>query len=140
MRRQTCARPRAALGGTAKTKESISKRGGSAAQKKKGIIVRGSTTYKKGYDSSQMQQLIGMTALSERHALNANSSQVKRESSQLATLGKIKRETNKIHSEVPEAFAGIVPPDHPFTCCSIFESILRGKFPPLYDMNGLYVL
>ena len=55
---------------------------------------------------------------------------------QLSQLGKLKGE-NKIHSEVPDAFTGIVPAGHPFTCCTVFASILRKEFRPLYDMNGL---
>ena len=84
-----------------------------------------------------MQQLLGVTALREKRMLGGKSAHFKRESGQLADLGKLKRERNKIHSDVPAAFEGIVPADHPFTCISIFESILRGEFPPLYSLDGV---
>ena len=136
IRRQTSARPRAAAGGTAKTTQSIAKRGGNRRQKRKGLVVQGSTSYQQGYDSSQMHQLLSLTALRESRMLSKAGAHYSRASSQLATLGKLKRE-NKVHSEVPEAFSGIVPPDHPFTCVSVFESILRRKFPPLYGFDGV---
>ena len=136
VRRQTSARPRAAAGGTAKTKQSIAKRG-SATQKRMGQAVQGRTSYRQGYNSSQMNQLLGIMALREKRVLGARTAHYARAPAQLANLGKLKRETNKIHSEVPEAFAGIVPEDHPFTCCTIMESILTGKFPPLYGLDGV---
>ena len=137
VRRQTSARPRAAQGGVAKTKHSIAKRGGSKAQKKKGIVVEGSTSFQKGYNSSQMCQLLGMVALREKRVLNTKSAHFARESVQLAQIGKMVKRENKVHTEVPEAFAGIVPADHPFTCCTIFESILQGKIPLLYGLDGV---
>ena len=136
VRRQTSARPRAAAGGTLKTTHSIGKRG-TKAQRRAKAVPAGKKHYQQGYDSSQMSQLIGMVALKERRALSAQTAYFKRESSQLADLGKLKRATNKIHSEVPEAFSGIVPADHPFTCVAIFESILRNEFPPLYNFDGV---
>ena len=46
-----------------------------------------------------------------------------------------------IHSlypwQVHDAFKGTVPDDHAFTSESIFESILRGEFPPLYSPQGV---
>ena len=89
-RRQTSARPRAAAQGTAKTKQSIAKRG-TAAQNCAGVVVpKASTSYQQGYNSSQMSQLLGMVCLREKRALREKKS--KRESNQLAHLGKLKRE------------------------------------------------
>ena len=98
--------------------------------KKKGLDAQ-VTDYKQGYNSSQMQQLLGMLALREQHALASG----RRSSSQLARLGKLKVE-RKMRATVPDAFVGNVPADHPFTCVSVFESILRGEFEPLYGLDG----
>ena len=38
---------------------------------------------------------------------------------------------------MPEAFAGIVPADHPFTGCTIMESLLKKEFSPLYGLDGV---
>ena len=135
IRRQTSARPRAAAGGTKKTKHSIAKRL-SAADKRKGLAAEGTTVYKAGYNSSQMTQLLGMVALREARMLSTKTAHFKRESSQLASLGKLKGE-HKVHSEVPAAFDGIVPKSNPFTCMSVFESIMKGEFPPLYGTDGV---
>eukprot|EP00965_Chrysotila_dentata_P062864 2082623-Pleurochrysis_carterae.AAC.1 len=54
---------------SAKSRNVIQKRGGSALQKRRGIVLTGSTTYERGYDSSQMQQLLGLIALREQRTL-----------------------------------------------------------------------
>eukprot|EP00965_Chrysotila_dentata_P260314 6213859-Pleurochrysis_carterae.AAC.2 len=136
VRRQTCARSRAAQtaaagAGTAKTRAVIHKRGGSAVEKRAQIVVSGSTEYAQSYNSSQMQQLISFVALREQRALKKQS----RGSAQLAAFGKLKKE-DKFRSSVPAAFRGIVPDSHPFTCETVFESLLRKEFPLLYSLDG----
>ena len=101
------------------------------------MVVAGRTSFQKGYNSSQMGQLLGMVALREKRMLATSTSSYSRASNQLSTLGKLKRETNAVHSEVPEAFEGIVPASHPFTCCTIMESLLKKEFAPLYGMDGV---
>eukprot|EP00965_Chrysotila_dentata_P071825 2372954-Pleurochrysis_carterae.AAC.1 len=72
----------------AKTRSIIQKRGGSKAHKRKGVVVSGKTVFAQGYNSSQMEQLLGLVALREKRALSAPS----RGSSQLAAFGKLKSE------------------------------------------------
>ena len=72
-----------------------------------------------------------MLALREERALGGG----RRISSQLAKLGKMKME-RKMRASVPEAFSGIVPAGHPFTCETVFASLLRGEFPLLYSFSG----
>ena len=132
VRRQTSARPRAADKGTAKTKQTISKRGGSKRAQKKGHVCTAEVTqYSQGYNSSQQAQLLAMLAIREKRALESG----RRASSQLATLGKLKVE-RKHRSSVPDAFAHVVPEGHEFTCVKVFESLLRGEFEPLYTPEG----
>ena len=103
--------------------------------KKQGQYTAELTTYNKGYDSSQQEQLLGMIAMREKRALAVG----RRGSSQLASMGKLKCE-RKHRSSVPDAFTGIVPDGHSFTCVSVFESIMRGEFEPLYSLQGMSVL
>ena len=86
-------------------------------------------------------------ALSQSHLLNAHTLQhpglrekqalgrPSRRAEQLASMGKL-RDSRKLRSSVPAAFKDAVPDDHPFTCVTIFESILRGEIKPLYSMDG----
>eukprot|EP00965_Chrysotila_dentata_P253015 6211019-Pleurochrysis_carterae.AAC.3 len=46
------------------------------------------------------------------------------------------KEERKLRSSVPDISKGIVPADHPFTCESVFLSMLREEFPPLYSLDG----
>ena len=78
-----------------------------------------------------------MLALREQRALGGTAT--RRASSQLATLGKLKAE-RKIRATVPDAYLGIMPEGHAFTCVSVFESILRGDFEPLYTCEGKSIL
>eukprot|EP00965_Chrysotila_dentata_P057503 1907433-Pleurochrysis_carterae.AAC.1 len=89
--------------------------------------VTGATEYEQLYDSSQMQQLLGMIALREQRALNVPG----RGSSQLAALGKLKAE-HKLRSFVPKTFEGIAPDSHSFTCETVFQSLLPGEFPLIH--------
>ena len=72
-----------------------------------------------------------MLALREQRALGAAS----RIRPQLVKMGKVPME-RKYRSSVPDAFKGIVPDDHPFTCETVFASLLRGEFPLLYSFQG----
>ena len=89
------------------------------------------TEYEQGFDSSETHQLLGMLALREERALGST----RRISSQLVTMGKLKCE-RKLRASVPDAFSKIVPEDHPFTCQSVFASLLQGEFPLLYSFEG----
>eukprot|EP00965_Chrysotila_dentata_P156714 5177452-Pleurochrysis_carterae.AAC.1 len=135
VRRQTSARPRAAGAGTGKASVTIQKRGGSLAQKKKGVLVQGTTTFQQGYDSSQMAQLVGVLGLREQRSLSKTS----RGSAQLAQLGKLRHDLKLGEdSSVPDEVKALVPGSHPYTCESVFESILRGEFDPLYSLEGIF--
>ena len=59
----------------------------------------------------------------------------RRLSSQMAKMGKIKSE-RKHRSSVPDVFKGFVPESHPFTCVSVFESLIKGEFALLYGLDG----
>eukprot|EP00965_Chrysotila_dentata_P085845 2832814-Pleurochrysis_carterae.AAC.1 len=65
VRRQTSGRPHAADAGTQKKKHTIHKRGESTKQKRKGESVSWAANYKQEYDSSKMQQLLGLVELRE---------------------------------------------------------------------------
>ena len=71
-----------------------------------------------------------MLAMREKRALLGGC----RGSSQLAQMGKLKCE-RKHRSSVPDAFKGIVPDVHTFTCMSVFERALcvrsLSRFIPL---------
>ena len=90
-----------------------------------------SRPYLQGYNSSDTAQLLGMLALREQRALAGGL----RISSQLCKMGKIQKE-RKERASVSDAFKGIVPEDHPFTCESVFASLLRGEFALLYSFDG----
>eukprot|EP00965_Chrysotila_dentata_P151456 5005264-Pleurochrysis_carterae.AAC.4 len=81
--------------------------GGLSAKEAQGPeSINGHIHYSHAYDLSQMQQLLGMVALREKRALNPEPS---RGSSQLPSLGKLTKRPNKTQSDVPEAFASVVP-------------------------------
>ena len=89
------------------------------------------TAYEQGYNSSKTSQLLGMLACREQRALDS----AQRVSCQLAKIGKVKKE-RKLRASVPDAFARVVPESHPFTCETVFASLLRGEFPLLYSLKG----
>eukprot|EP00965_Chrysotila_dentata_P259094 6213448-Pleurochrysis_carterae.AAC.1 len=110
VRRQTSARPRAAQAGTTKASVTIKKRGGNQAQKGKGVLVQGTTTFQQGYNSSQMAQLVGVLGLREQRALSTHS----RGSSQLAQLGKLRYDLkHEVDSSVPDKMKALVPHSRP---------------------------
>ena len=131
-RRQTSHRPRAAAKGKAKVRHTIHKRGRTKKGKRVDVPVPSQPTqYSQGYNTSDTQQLLGMLALRERRALGS----ARRLSSQMAKMGKIKSE-RKHRSSVPDVFQGIVPEGHPFTCVSVYESLIKGEFALLYGLDG----
>eukprot|EP00965_Chrysotila_dentata_P091952 3035252-Pleurochrysis_carterae.AAC.1 len=67
------------------------------AEKRKGVIVEGSTTFTKSYDSSQMAQLVGVIGLQEQRALLKRS----RGASQLAKMGRLRQDVKIGGSSVP---------------------------------------
>eukprot|EP00965_Chrysotila_dentata_P239888 6203369-Pleurochrysis_carterae.AAC.1 len=105
---------------------------GSVKQKRKGIIVEGTTTFKQGYNSSQMAQLVGVLGLVEQRSLAKRG----RGASQLAMLGKLRHNLKLGGSSVPCEVRSLLPEAHPYTCLSVFESILRGEVEPLYSLSG----
>ena len=94
----------------------------------------GPTEFGQTYNSSDMQQLIGVLALREERALR-DGARASRKSKQLSQIGKIQGE-RKLRGQVPDAFADQLPLGHAFTCVTVFESILRGEIKPLYDLSG----
>ena len=143
----TCRRKRGKDAGTAKVKHTIRKRGRSKWDKVSQKHVRVTAAvqepaaqvpakeYASTYNSSDMQQLLGVLAIREQRALR-NGANTSRSGKQLSAMGKITQVQRKYRGSVPDAFVDRLPRDHAFTCVAVFESILRGEFEPLYDSSG----
>ena len=101
-------------------------------------------SYKQSYNSSDTCQLLGLVALREQralaqHARGGGSQPTSRAGKQLASMGKLLVGQRKLRASVPDAFKDMVPEGHSFTCVSVFESLLRGEFNPLYGEDGRYM-
>lgn len=87
-----------------------------------------------GYASSRCEQLHGVLGLREKDALVGGARG--RGASRLSLFGKQETKPRKLRA-AEGGFESIVPAGHSFTCLSVFESILRGDFLPLYTLDGI---
>eukprot|EP00965_Chrysotila_dentata_P258715 6213320-Pleurochrysis_carterae.AAC.7 len=124
--------------GTGRVRAVIARRGGSEKQKRMGVMVTGTTKYRTSGKLTTLHvyftdaAAVGhMMTLRERKALAAPS----RGSSQLAAFWKLKSK-HKLRSSVPDVFEGNVPDEHPFTCVTLFQSLLLEELPLLYSLEG----
>eukprot|EP00965_Chrysotila_dentata_P021905 725194-Pleurochrysis_carterae.AAC.1 len=69
-----------------------------------------------------MAQLVGVLGIAE----------------QLAKLGKRRHDLKLDSSAVPLEVRSLLPESYPYTCLSVFESILRGEIKPLYSLSGVF--
>ena len=77
---------------------------------------------------------MGVLGLREQEALDPEHPD--RDSTQFAQLGQAKAAPRKLRAAIPEAFKHLVPADQIWSSVAIFEAILRGKFMPLYSLDG----